>query len=295
MQFSNRNPSQSRISSLHLVNDHDIPMISVGSDDGVVRIWGGVYNPKTLKLVTSWRVLNFESDLKPLIPRQPTAMVLDWQLNDQSIVASGNTDVVKVWDVNKELSVQDMPTNCHSCITTIRSDKSKNGKMVIAGTAEGSVLLFDRRKPKGNVLCFDESSSSNNNNNKGIIISTFLSTSNEYQLISGSSFGEIKFWDVRNQKASVSTIAGHQQPTVGAIAIHDFAPLIAVGTIDRSIKVFNFSGEKLSMIKYHDGFLGQKIGPVSSLCFHPYKATLAAGATDSIVSIYAADTKTPSI
>jgi len=40
------------------------------------------------------------------------------------------------------------------------------------------------------------------------------------------------------------------------------------------------------MIRYHEGFLGQRIGPVSCLQFHPHRPVLAAGATDSIVAIY---------
>ena len=50
--------------------------------------------------------------------------------------------------------------------------------------------------------------------------------------------------------------------------------------------MFDFNGNCLNTIRYHDGFLGQRIGPVSSLAFHPTKPLLAAGATDSIVSIY---------
>lgn len=67
-------------------------------------------------------------------------------------------------------------------------------------------------------------------------------------------------------------------------------------------------GDTLGMIRYHEGFLGQvtycllhilqpekltsrpldiqRIGPVSCLAFHPHKLYLAAGATDSIVSVY---------
>jgi regulator-associated protein of mTOR len=45
------------------------------------------------------------------------------------------------------------------------------------------------------------------------------------------------------------------------------------------------------MIRYHDGFLGQRIGPVSCLAFHPTQLTFAAGATDSIISVYSVDQK----
>ena len=46
-------------------------------------------------------------------------------------------------------------------------------------------------------------------------------------------------------------------------------------------------GDQLNIVRYHDGFLGQRIGPVSSLAFHPTKLLAAAGSTDSIVGIYA--------
>jgi hypothetical protein len=83
--------------------------------------------------------------------------------------------------------------------------------------------------------------------------------------------------------------------------------------------VQDFDGLELNQIRYHEGFLGQRIGPVSCLAFHPYhtpffeirniiiinnnnnnnnnkmtnnnagnrfRLYLAAGATDSILSIY---------
>ena len=63
---------------------------------------------------------------------------------------------------------------------------------------------------------------------------------------------------------------------------------MATGSHAQFIKILTLGGDQLGgIIKYHDGFLGQRIGPVSCLAFHPVKLMLAAGATDSIVSIYA--------
>jgi hypothetical protein len=42
------------------------------------------------------------------------------------------------------------------------------------------------------------------------------------------------------------------------------------GSRQQKIKVFNFQGDELNMIRYHVGFLGQRIGPISCLAFHPY-------------------------
>ena len=38
--------------------------------------------------------------------------------------------------------------------------------------------------------------------------------------------------------------------------------------------------------RYHEGFLGQRIGPVLSLAFHPFRMQLAMGAADNVISVY---------
>eukprot|EP00164_Ancoracysta_twista_P006333 GFYU01008799.1.p1 GENE.GFYU01008799.1~~GFYU01008799.1.p1 ORF type:complete len:119 (-),score=13.61 GFYU01008799.1:82-438(-) len=109
----------------------------------------------------------------------------------------------------------------------------------------------------------------------------------EHGVVSGSVSGDIKFWDLR-QTTSVRTLEAHRS-AMTALSAHDYAPIIASGSHNQFIKVFNSSGDTLSMIRYHDGFLGQRIGPVSCLSFHPHKVFLAAGATDSIISIYSGE------
>lgn len=42
----------------------------------------------------------------------------------------------------------------------------------------------------------------------------------------------------------------------------------------------------LQTLKYHDGFLGQRLGPIGSLYFHPQRLLLAAITSDSILSLY---------
>ena len=39
------------------------------------------------------------------------------------------------------------------------------------------------------------------------------------------------------------------------------------------IKVYNLDGGNLSTIRYHDGFMGQRIGPISCLGFHPHRVS----------------------
>ena len=43
----------------------------------------------------------------------------------------------------------------------------------------------------------------------------------------------------------------------------------------QAIRLYNINnGETINSIKYHDGFMGQKIGPTKSLMFHPYKVNV---------------------
>jgi WD40 repeat protein len=68
------------------------------------------------------------------------------------------------------------------------------------------------------------------------------------------------------------------------------SPLSLHSSYHQFIKVLTLDGETLNVIRYHDGILGQRIGPVATLAFHPTSLLLAAGATDSIISIYSPQT-----
>ena len=42
------------------------------------------------------------------------------------------------------------------------------------------------------------------------------------------------------------------------------------GSMNQFIAVYNSNGDIISNIKYYDGFMGQRIGAISCLAFHPY-------------------------
>lgn len=280
--FVNNNPAGTRISSLGLLNEHESTLLCVGSDDGVLKIWS-LSNPReetSTKLLTAWHVLD---DLVP-VRGLAAGMVLEWQKKRDMLIASGNVDILKIWDLNKELAIQDLPTEASSCVTCLTSDQLEaGGNTIVAGFADSSLRIFDRRNPNKYSLVHLL------NDNKGWIVNTFMPHSLNHQVITCSSHGEVKIWDLRQTKKATKTIAAHNNPTVFAFTAHEYAPLFAIGTQDQRIRVMDYSGEEISLIRYHDGFLGQRIGPISALTFHPFKVMLAAGATDSIVSIYTGD------
>ena len=109
------------------------------------------------------------------------------------------------------------------------------------------------------------------------------------QIISASPAGDLKFLDMRNNSAPYLEVEAHKG-YLTTMTVHRHAPVIATGSGKQLIKTFNTSGEQLSMVRYCTlSFLGQRIGPVSALGFHPYKVLLAAGAVGSLVSVYAGE------
>lgn len=192
-------------------------------------------------------------------------------------------DSLKIWDLHKELCTDSIPTHIKSCVTSLTTDTISGGFVVGAGFGDGTVLLLDKRLPNTNQHQIIRNYKEHNN----WIVNLKMQKINTNQLISGSSNSVVKFWDIRVD-TSTKTINSHKG-NMTAFVVHDFAPILASGSDNQFIKVFNTKGDQLSMIYYHEGFLGQRIGPITSLAFHPYKLCLSAGSSDSIISIYSGD------
>ena len=78
-----------------------------------------------------------------------------------------------------------------------------------------------------------------------------------------------------------------QRTPMTAMTVHKHVPFAATGSPQAQfIKISNLDGEALQLIRVHDEMPGHRIGPVSCLEFHKQKLILAAGATNSLVSIY---------
>lgn len=63
------------------------------------------------------------------------------------------------------------------------------------------------------------------------------------------------------------------------------------GSVSQFISVYKTTGTELNVIKYHEGFMGSRIGTVSCLSLHPYRVALAAGSVDCTLSVFAGDPK----
>jgi regulator-associated protein of mTOR len=105
------------------------------------------------------------------------------------------------------------------------------------------------------------------------------------EVIIGSVRGSVKFWDLRTMRTH-KTLEVQKSP-ITSMAVHNCAPIMATGSHAQFIKILTLGGEQLgNIIKYYDGFLGERIGPISYLAFHPYKLLLAASSTTGLISLY---------
>lgn len=280
--INNNNPKISRITSMDFLNAHDLTLLLTGTDDGSVRVWrnieGDNYSDKSLEMVTAWQAL---SGMLPSTRGSGSGLVVGWEQQTGILLASGDVRFIRVWDTQREMRMQDIPTGADSCVTSLACD-SVGRSLLIAGCGDGSVRLFDRRLPPSDsrVMALRE--------HAGWVTSVFLQRGGDCNIISGSVAGDVKFWDPRFTE-SVRTLE-----TIGnsaAFEVHHQAKVFATGSASQMIKVYSLGGANLSTIRYHDGFMGQRIGPISCLAFHPHRVHLAAGSTDSFISIYSTEKK----
>ncbi|CAH0492228.1 unnamed protein product [Peronospora farinosa] len=279
LSFGNKNPPGSRLTSLNWINEAEESLLTCGSDDGVIKIYHGLHNPHphtgTPKLLSAFVAV---PDLVP--GTRGSGLVMNWQQNAGMMYAGGNSGMLRGWDLRQEKCTVALSTQTDSCITSMTSDESVPG-MVVAGFGDGKLRIFDSRsRPDYAVkLVMKEHTS--------WVVQTHIYPGRK-ELLTGSVTGELKFWDMRYPKHSVKSLEAHRSPMT-ALAVHDYAPIFASGSHNQFIKVFRSDGEQLALIRYHEGFLGERIGPISCLAFHPHRLFLAAGATDSVVAVYSSD------
>ncbi|XP_065167267.1 regulatory-associated protein of mTOR isoform X2 [Atheta coriaria] len=300
----------SQITSMDWVNPQDVALFMTGSDDGTVSIYKPSNN--NLKLVTAWQA---HSDLslgnKLNNPEVSSGLRLTWEQYTQSVITTGDTRVLRFWDAERELKLFDLPTGADCSVTSLDSTYSCVGHeqepymppyqgcdglvmnsidaqstrpthrgLVVAGCADGSIRVFDRRcSPADSRIktWIDHSSP---------VIGVQLRGNS---VVSGGSAGDIKIYDLRKNSA-VCPISSAPTPMI-AMAVHRKADTIACGYANQTIGIYNLLGQPLNVIRFYEGFMGYRIGQVACLGYHPYKVALATGMNDCSISVYCLDNR----
>jgi WD40 repeat protein len=294
--FNNENSKASRMSSLCWMNPESISHVMLGCDDGTVRIWGGLLenngdcSTRKPRLLSSFHAAPMDA------MQWGSGLVSDWQPFSGTLIAGGNSRFIRCWDIEAGKGVNKLETQSEAYVTTLTTawdqdtcDTTSNsygiGKdIVVAGLSDGSIKLFDIRKnPVGNRPKLRSTSSSEHKT--WVVTTAFTSYGGRYELISGTVSGEVKAWDLR-MLSSIRTI-DVQRSTMTTLAVHPKIPIIATGSDAQFVKIVTLDGDTVQVLRYHEKLASHKFGPISCLAFHPYKALLAAGATDNYIGLYA--------
>lgn len=205
-------------------------------------------------------------------------MVVDWEQETGLLMTSGDVRVIRMWDTDRETKVQDIPTGADSCVTSLSCDSQRS--LIVAGLGDGSVRVFDRRMGPNEcrVMTYRE--------HGAWVVKAHLQKETDGHVISVSVNGDVRFFEPRMPDSInvLQTVKG-----LTALDIHPQANLFACGSMNQFIAVYNSNGDVISNIKYYDGFMGQRIGAISCLTFHPYWPHLAVGSNDYYMSIYSAE------
>jgi regulator-associated protein of mTOR len=219
----------------------------------------------------------------------------------QLVVGGGRAPYVRLWDVAAERCTAVLPLSGGGGTTgggpgavgyaTSLSSPWPGTSLLIVGTSRGAIQVLDTRLARpgdaaagggGGGSCV---AASLREHSTWVVNAAQPRSGCVHSLVSGSLLADVRFWDLRHPTASVHAVAAHRS-AMTALAVHDFAPLVATGTRKAGARLLSNAGDAIGDLTHHEGFLGQRIGPVSTLAFHPYRLHLAVGALDSLVAIY---------
>ena len=166
------------------------------------------------------------------------------------------------------ISGQDIVTSADSSVTSLHCDVSgggaDGGHLLVAGFGDGTVRVFDRRMASSDasVLTFREHATC-------IVAARLREGSGGLKVVSAEAGGKVKVWSCAAPEQSRRNVE-IKCPLTSA-AVHEHCDVFAIASQQQFIGVLSEAGAALSTIKYHDGFMGQRIAPVTCMAFHPYK------------------------
>jgi regulator-associated protein of mTOR len=229
-RFNNGNPPKTSITSMAFVNEDAQTRFLVGSADGDVRVYANYDEPswsagRGPKLVSSMRAL-------PHLVRskRPSGLIFDWQQISGSLLTAGDSRFIRVWDAHRELCICDIPTRVSSCVTSISSETDV-GHIFVCGYGDGTIGVYDRRIPPelSLVRLWEEHSN--------WITNVHLQKRGNRELVSASTDGVVKVWDIRGRNSLKSKDwSGELRGKLSAMDVHDSAPIFALSSYPKPQK-----------------------------------------------------------
>ncbi|XP_043352288.1 regulatory-associated protein of mTOR isoform X6 [Dermochelys coriacea] len=298
--FHNGNPRYTRITAMEYLNGQDCSLLLTATDDGAIRVWKNFADlEKNPEMVTAWQGL---SDMLPTtrgLARRVSiyldrskqggaGMVVDWEQETGLLMTSGDVRIIRIWDTDREMKVQDIPTGADSCVTSLSCDSHRS--LIVAGLGDGSIRVYDRR------MALSECRVMTYREHTAWVVKAYLQKYPEGNIMSVSVNGDVRFFDPRMPESvkvlqivkGLTALDIHPQANLFACAT-SFPCVQFSGSMNQFTAIYNGNGELINNIKYYDGFMGQRVGAISCLAFHPHWPHLAVGSNDYYISVYSVE------
>lgn len=301
-----------RITSLALANAHERPLLMAASHSGALAVYPLAGEPRPL---AAWRALDVHAYTRPppsakpiysLAQRvseqfmsssdersganpgldgssqsgdgcgsPPPATLVDWCGTRCTAVVAGNAPMLRFWDLRAELRTLDINTETEAACTAI----CRLDDVVTCGFADGAIRSWDDRAPQRPTRVLQAAV-------EPASVLCCVARRHDNTLVTVTAAGGVCVFD---ERCGASAASAWRCPTLSAAAVHPLAGLVACGLTNQSVNVYDLKGTPLNTIKFHEGFMGSRIGPVSCLAFHPLRCALSVGTRDSCVSVYVSE------
>ena len=300
-RFSNGNPFGTKITDLKYINEDDISIMMTGSSDGIIKLYKNYSSSEEVENVASWRGL---TDM--LLTPRSFGLITEWQQSRGSLLATGDVNVIRLWDVHTETVEVDIPAKTSALITSLTSDQLA-GDIFVGGFSDGTLRVYDRRMDHRNAIVRRWGTSATGRD--VWINNVHLQRGGYRELVSGTTNGCVQLWDIRSEDpirtfydgTSGTNTAQRGNLTMTSAQVHEHAPVIATST--KEIKIWTTSGDLLTAFKNPTGGNGMAStiagatgirssrtssgSFVSSMSFHPHRMMLvAANSHDTRFNIF---------
>ncbi|CAF4953606.1 unnamed protein product [Pieris macdunnoughi] len=283
-----------RITSLAYIDAHHGAALAVAGHQGNLAVYrpsGGGAEPR---LLTAWRALDVRPapDYRPP-PAQPLyngaggasswsapppGTLVRWCSRRCSLALAGPAPTLRLWDALAEMLHADIDTGVECAATSLW----RGGWRIVCGFADGSVRAWDERTPEPIYTLREHAAP----------VLAAVPRSDRNALVTGCVEGVVRVYDERKVGTRAAALREVRAPgPLAALAVHERAPLLAAGSVNQCISIYDLRGAHLNTIKFHEGFMGPRIGPVSCLAFHPLRCAMGVGSKDSTVSVYQAEAR----
>ncbi|KAJ2453013.1 Target of rapamycin complex 1 subunit kog1 [Coemansia sp. RSA 2336] len=227
------------IGNLHLINPLGQSKLLVSSRDGKVRIFASYApdfkpSPSPLeqfprpRLLTAFTAMPWSSHGSSFSV-EGCEMVTAWNQRSGILFAGGNDKEVRIWDITAEMCIEEIAVASMGGVTCLSHD-GMAGNIFAVGNANGSVRVMDRRLSArtGVVANWREHCPSK--------ICNVSMLAGQAEVVSASENGDVKYWDLRNQKLLLSLANTHPDKKLEYMTVHENAPI----TMTASYSIVNF-------------------------------------------------------